>query len=71
MWVALESQPCSYAAACLSRVPRLLLAAGAIALIIGATNSPPVAAGWIVSPGGSFTAHGGTPELADTRPGTP
>jgi hypothetical protein len=48
---------------------RLLIAAGAVALTIGAANFPGAAAGWTVSPGGSFTGHAGTTELADTTTG--
>jgi hypothetical protein len=48
---------------------RLLMAAGAVALIIGAANSPGAAAGWTVSPGGLFTGRAGRTELADTTTG--
>ena len=46
------------------------MGAGAVALTIGAANPPGAAAGWTVSPGGSFTGHAGTTELADTTTGT-
>src|SRR5262249_10907606 len=51
---------------------RLLLpavAAATAALTLGAGNSPFAVAGWTVSPGGSFTGHAGTTELADTTTG--
>jgi len=45
------------------------MAAGAAALTVGATNPSSAAAGWTVSPGGSFTGNAGTTELADTTTG--
>jgi hypothetical protein len=55
-----------------SRAARLLLAtvaAAAAALTLGAGKPPAAVAGWTVSPGGSFTGHAGTTELADTTSG--
>ncbi len=55
-----------------SRAARLRLAAVAAAagaLILGAGNSQAAVAGWTVSPGGSFTGHAGTTELADATTG--
>src|SRR5690348_1387198 len=52
-----------------SHAARLLLAAAAGALTLGAGNSPAAVAGWTVSPGGPFTGHAGTTELADTTTG--
>ena len=54
------------------RGARLLLAtaaATAAALTLGAGNSPAAVTEWTVSPGGSFTGHAGTTELADTTTG--
>jgi hypothetical protein len=50
-------------------LPRFLMVAPAVALTIGAGGVPGVAVGWTVSPGGSFTGHAGTTELADTTTG--
>ena len=45
------------------------MAAAAATLTLGAGSSPAAVTGWTVSPGGSFTGHAGTTELADTTTG--
>jgi hypothetical protein len=45
------------------------MAVGATALTMDASNSRAAVAGWTVSPGGSFSGHTGTTELADTTTG--
>ena len=54
-----------------SRAAPLLMAAAAATLTLSAGSSPAAVTGWTVSPGGSFTGHAGTTELAGTTTGTP